>query len=315
MQRIPLLEGARRLLSILVEGYTTLNRRLWVLAIPIGLDLYLWLGPRVSLRGLFESLATLSQQFAQTGAPAALPLTDPPDLVGLISSPLLSVLIPRLDNPARPGYAALDWVPPSPLLLLLAGLAAAALVVLFWSLYLLPLADLVRGTNESGLGMLRRVPGTWGRMLLYCGMLLAGGAIVLFGIGAITVLAEVLSAGLTVLVLSVAGALVIWGLLFLFMAPYAILLSGVGPLQAIYYSFRAARTRLWSTMGFFLLTTMVQAGTASLWGRLAGQPVLVLLGIIANGYVVGGLAAAGLLFFRENLRDWLGRQGKAKVVQ
>jgi hypothetical protein len=314
LQQTSLLEGARRLLNILVEGYTTLNRRLWVLVIPIGLDLYLWLGPGVSLRGLIESLVAFSQQVAQANpqqATAALQLTDQPDLVGLISSPLLAVLIPRLAHPARPGYAVPAWVPPSPLLLVLAGLAAAALVVLFWSLYLLPLADLVRGSNESGLAMLRRVPGTWARMILYCGMVVVGGFLLLLGVILVAALAQAAGGGLAVLVLALAGALVVWVLLFLFMAPSAILLSGVGPLRAVSYSVQAARTRLWSTMGFFLLTTMVQAGTASLWERLSGQPVWVLVGIIANGYVVGGLAAAGLIFFRENLRDWLGRQNKA----
>ena len=41
LPQLPFLEGVRRLLNILVEGYATLNRRLWVLVIPIGLDLYL----------------------------------------------------------------------------------------------------------------------------------------------------------------------------------------------------------------------------------------------------------------------------------
>jgi hypothetical protein len=307
--------GVRRLFNILIEGYATLNRRLWVLVIPIGLDLYLWLGPHISLRGLLEGVIAFSRQVPQADPQTTAALqawAEQSNLAGLIASPLTSPLTARLTQPASPGYAALPWVSASPLLVLLAGLATAAVVLLFWSLYLLPLADLVRGSGEGGVQMLRRVPAAWGRMALYCGIVVLGGLALglAFTVGA--ALAQLLSAALALLLITLVGVLLAWGVLLLFMVPYAILLSGVGPLRAMAYSVRVARSRLWSAIGFLLLTALVQSGTTVLWDRLASQPVWVLLGIIANGYIVGGLAAAGLVFYREGLRDWLAR-GAARM--
>jgi hypothetical protein len=52
-----------------------------------------------------------------------------------------------------------------------------------------------------------------------------------------------------------------------------------------------------------------------LWERLASQPLWVFLGIIANGYIVGGIAAAALVFYREGLRDWLALVARARDGQ
>lgn len=314
--------SVRRLFNILIEGYATLNRRLWVLIIPIGLDLYLWLGPRISLRGLLEGMIALSQQVPQADPQTTAALqawAEQSNLAGLIASPLTAPLTARLNQLASPGYAALPWVSDSAFLVLLAGLVSAAVIVLFWSLYQLPLADLVRGSGESGVQMLRRVPAVWGRMALYCGIVVGGGVALLLGLGLVAVLVQFISTTLVLVVVTLAGGLLAWGVVLLFMVPSAILLSGVGPLRAMVYSIRVVRYQPWSAVGFLLLTTLVRSGTTVLWDRLAIQPLWVLLGIIANGYIVGGIAAAALVFYREGLRDWLAReqggQRKEKMIQ
>lgn len=310
MPQLPFLEGVRRLLNILVEGYATLNRRLWVLVIPIGLDLYLWLGPRISLQGLLAGVFAISQQVPQADPQTTAALQEwaaGANLAALIAAPLTAPLTARLNQPASPGYAALPWVSTSPLPVLLAGLAAAVVILGFYCLYMLPLADLVRGSGESGRQMLRRVPRTWGRLALYCGMVIGGGLTAGMALLLAAALAQFLSAALVMVLAVLAGALFAWGVLLLFLAPAAVLLSGVGPLRAVVYSVQVVRSRLFAAIGFLLLTMLVQSGTTALWARLAGRPVWVFLGIIANGYIVAGLAAAGLVFFREGLRDWLAR--------
>jgi hypothetical protein len=284
-----------------------------VLVIPIGLDLYLWLGPRISLRGLLEGVLAASQQVPQADPQTTAALQEwieRSNLAGLIAAPLTAPLTARLVQPASPSVAAQPWVSTSPLYVLLAGLGAAAVILLFWSLYLLPLADLVRGDGESGLQMLRRVPVVWGRMALYCGVLVAAGTALLVGFTLAAVLATLISPTLVLFVVALAFLPVVWGVVLLFMVPSAILLDGVGPLRAVIHSVQVARTRLWSTIGFLLLVALVQSGTGVLWDRLAGQPIWVFLGIVANGYVVAGLAAAGLVFYREGLRDWQARAAR-----
>ncbi len=317
MPRLGLLEGVRRLFSILVEGFATLNRRLWVLVVPVGLDLFLWLGPRVSLRRLVEPLATMLQQSPQADAESIVALQEwgaHANLIGLLADPLTGVLVPRLAEAAPAVRTAPAWEP-APFLLFVAGLAALALLLFAWSLYLVPLADLVRGSREGGLAMLRRVPGTWWRMAAFVGLVLGAGGGLLLGLSVVAMLGELLIPGVTILLALVAGTTLLWGVLLLYLAPAAVLVSAVNPWRAIVYSLRLARYRLWPLLGFLLLTTVVRTGIATLGGRLAGQPLLLLLAILVNGYVAAGLAAAGLVFYREMLRDWLGGQTRGNVVQ
>ena len=39
------------------DGYVTVNRRFEILLIPVILDLYLWLGPKLSVAGLIRQVA------------------------------------------------------------------------------------------------------------------------------------------------------------------------------------------------------------------------------------------------------------------
>lgn len=331
------LDGPRRLIAALVEGYATLNRRLWVLAVPLGLDLFLWLGPRLVPSRLVEAiLAPLSPaQMTNTDLPSplGLPPFDPSllrevgergNLFHLLAAPLLPVplpgfpiplipaLLPSLSSPAWPGFTPQAWDPPAGLVAGPLPLALLALGLLLGVLYQVPLADLVRGSNESGVHMLRRVPRAWWRMLILTVLgLLAGGAFLLLS-ALFTGIATILHPSLGSLVAYVVLALLLFALLFLYFTPQALLLSWVSPRRAVYYSVRVVRHSLWGSVGFVLLTWLVRVGTVSLWQYLSAHPLGMLAGILANAYITTGLAAAGLIFYRERLRDWLAAQGSGQ---
>jgi len=323
------LDGPRRLIAILIEGYATLNRRLWVLVVPIGLDLFLWLGPRLIVRqfaaailgilsseqGMNPSLgalwgaqfdpALLSRWGEQTNLfqLLAAPLLPVP-LPGF-SIPLISTLLPNLSNPAWPGFTPQAWDPPAGLVAGPLPLAILAVGLLLGAFYQLPLADCVRGSNESGVRMLRRVPRAWWRMLALTAMgLLAGGAFLVLS-ALFTGVATVIHPSLGGLVVYVVLALILFALLFLYFTPQALLLSWVPPLRAVHYSVQVVRHSFWSSVGFVLLVWLVRAGTGSLWQYLSAHPLGMLASIMANAYITTGLAAASLIFYRERLRDWL----------
>lgn len=317
MPKLGFPEGVRRLFNILVEGFAILNRRLWASVIPVGLDLFVWLGPRISLRRLTDPLVTMLQQAPQADAEAVAALQEwgaHSNLIGLLAAPLTGGLVPRLAGAAPAVYAAPAWEP-APFLLFCAALAALVLLLFAWSLYLVPLADLVRGSHEGGLTMLRRVPRVWRRMGALVGLALGVGGALLLGLSLVSLLGEMLIPGVTRFLAALAGLALLWTVFLLYLAPAAVLVSAAKPLRAISYSLRLARYHRWSLLGFLLLTTVVRMGIAALGERLAGQPLLLLLGILINGYVAAGLATAGLVFYREMLRDWLGGQARGNVVQ
>ncbi len=316
-----LLAGIRGLVEVLVEGYTLLNRRLWVLLLPVGLDLFLWLGPRISPQRPAEAVATMWEGMA--AAAASSPGVDPQvvqraaaalrtwgeqtNLNNLLSAYLIPLLLPRLSLPALPAYTPPVWTPATGWVLLPLPFLALALGLLSWTLYMAPIADLVRESSETGLAMLRRVGVTWGRLLVLLGLALVALGLFLGAAGLLLLLLAPLSASLAVLILYMAlGGL--FGVLFhLYFTPQALLLSGVGPRRGLFYSLQTVRSAPWVCLGFIALSLLIRAGTALLWQRLAVWPWGVLAGILCNAYISGGVVAATFLFFRERLQEWLAR--------
>ncbi|MGC8873799.1 MAG: hypothetical protein ACP5SI_05045 [Chloroflexia bacterium] len=311
MERPTLPGGLRRLIEPLIEGYATLNRRLWALAVPIGLDLFLWLGPRISPQRLADVLRA-----AVAGVPQVDPARNAQVLEALktwgetanlshfLSAYVLPLLIPRLGTAGPPGYAPPRWAP-EPGWALVLPLAAVLVGLLFWSLYVTPLAQLVRGNAEKPGSLMRRVVRTWGRMVRLLAVIAFGGIVFLLPAGFVASVAAIAFPGLATLISLVGLAFLFWIGLYLYFAPTAIAFSGVGPLRAIYYSLQVVRSSFWRSIWFIFLITFVRMGTVALWQRLASHPVGVGLGILGNAYIVGGLTTAGLLFYRDRLRIWL----------
>ncbi len=313
-QRPSLLDGLRQLLATLVEGYAILNRRLWVLIVPVGLDLFLWLGPRVSPLRLAESLSSLVAQAASVAQSSQM---DPQALaewtqalqdgagganvLDLVSFPLIPSLLPRLEAPAQPAVSTLHWVPEVGWLPLVA-LAAVVVGLLLWTLYLVPLADLVRGSNERGPRLLRRVPRAWWQMIQLMGIALGAALVFLVLLVVVSWFGALFSPSLGTLLAYLCGAAALWAVFYLYFSPNAVLVSGVKPLRAAAYSAQIVRFNLWSCLGFVALVYIVQLGTMTVWQRLGGYPWAVLVGIVANAYVTGGLLAAGLVFYRDKIR-------------
>lgn len=322
LERRPFSQGLRNLVDLLIEAYTTLNRRLWVLAIPIGLDFFLWMGPQILPRHLGNALASAWQEMMQRapGYPQIEPewgtrvveaLRDwgtHTNLARFLSGSVTPLLLPRLSNPALPGFTPPAWAPPSGWAVVPVFLVTIALGVLLWGLYLVPIADLVRESKESGKAMLRRAGVAWWRMLGLVFIVPLVGFVFALPAGFLASITALISPTLAALMFYSGVAFILWMLFYLYFAPNAILISGVGPLRAIYYSIQVVRSSLWQSLGFVLLSLMIRIGTISLWQRFANWSLGIALAILVNAYIVSGLATASLLFFRERLRTWLAKR-------
>lgn len=322
MQRLPLVRGFRQLIAVLIEGYTTLNQRPWVLAVPVGLDLFLWLGPRILPLRLAQLLASFWEARAPTmvdslqidpdllaqGTAVLLEWGKQTNLTHLLAASLTPLLLPRLSAPALPGYTPPAWAPALGWILLPIPLALVALGLLFWTLFLVPIADLVRGSYEDSAPMLRRVAVIWGHVLQLLGAILIGGFLLLPLAGLLASTISLLSPLLGAAMIYLLMGTILWAAFYLYFTPSAILVSGVGPWRAIRYSWAVVRSNLWPSLGFLSLVSLVRLGTASLWQGVAGHPLGVLAGILGNAYIVGGLATGGLIFYRNRLRAWLADQ-------
>ena len=80
---------------------------------------------------------------------------------------------------------------------------------------------------------------------------------------------------------------------------HVMVLEDVGPMRAIYLSYRVVRRNVWPTAGFITLTILISRGIPLALTQVIRQPVGVLLAMIAHAYVAAGLATGSLLFYRE----------------
>jgi hypothetical protein len=292
------------LIDTISLGYRALNRRIWLIILPITLSAYLWFGTPImldsalndgsalnSLPGVAE-LSGVQQEIVRTVLTSDLRL----NAVWLNLVPLLT--------PPQPPPTSTALLVSSPLMVLVSILLLNTITLLLSSLFLTGLSGAVRNDPLRPLSELRlalRVAWTLVRVLLA----LLGVGIVLglpfFAISAILI-AILPAAALPVFLLWYIA--IFWAYIYVGFVPEAILLSQKGPLRAVYNSVNLVRRNLAATLGLLLVSMIITSGLAVLWRQLATNPFGIALALLGSAYVGSGLSAARMEFYRERLARW-----------
>ena len=91
---------------------------------------------------------------------------------------------------------------------------------------------------------------------------------------------------------------------YLYYVIVALITDNLAVRQAVMQSITLVRANFWSTLGFILLTSVINIGFGLIFGRLAATPpVGTLVAVLANSYIGTGLAMALLVFYRTRLMD------------
>lgn len=286
-------------IDTLSAGFTSITRQLWILALPVALDLTFWWGPRLSpLSVLSRSLNALAidPQFRAQLSEAA----ENINLFHILAAGVLGV--PTLltgQTPASPlGPASAVAIPDEAALM--ASIALLTFMgLLVGCLYLVPIASRLQGAPAEIPGFLRRIALTWTRGLVLTSLLFAAG--LFLGLPLFLALAGLSSASpaagsvLTTFVF----ILLLWTWFYLFFTVDAILISQVGPLHAFRRSFNLVRLNFLQALGFISLTTLIGLGLPLAWLALGDHPLGLVAGIVGNAYVGTGLVTASLIFYRD----------------
>jgi hypothetical protein len=305
-------------IDTLSAGYGVVNRHPWLLLLPILLDLFLWLGPQLSIGRLVGRTLSRTLPLGPNGAAARmLDEAQQRDLVELAEGfNLLSALAPStlglpsfvatlgVRDPLN-SVAVQSW---GEALLILVGSTLGGM--LLGALFYAVLAQEVREGRVSPARVPLLAVRSWGRVLLY--LLLVFGVALLFGlpIGVLAVGAATFSPALGSLVLSTVLLGIVWVGIYLYFVPDAIFLSQVGPLQAIKNSVAVVRTSFWAAVGIILLITLVLLGMGRVWELASSSidgPWGLGLGILGNAYIASGLIAASMAFYKERIERVGGR--------
>src|SRR5919109_3640683 len=292
-------------IETLTAGYETINRRLWLLLIPIGLDLLFWVGPKLSIVWLGGYLPLSDVGTEQRSAVAD-------SLAYFNLAFVLALYVPTVlgKPPFAPvgaelsvaGARSVYQVLPPGLLLALALLVPAALLIA--ACYLGGIGQLVRTEAAApavprGAAWLRSAPRHWWRIVVLHAAAVV--AIVLLAVPwTLALLAGVRlsgeAAGLLIVLTQVA---LLWAAVYFFFALDAVILTDLHPVRAALSSVHLVRDQFWPALGLIGLTLLIGTGLPIVWRALAGQPLGLVASIVGNAYVGTGLAAASMLFYRD----------------
>jgi len=320
----------RGVMGCLAGGFELLGRNLLLLALPVALDLVLWLGPRVSIAPILLRFTQLLEMQPTADAQMTSQIAQATDLLELFASQfnLLSMLgtIPVLHVPsllARRGggggsplgeprvislsspFAAMPWW---------AGLLLAGIALGF--LYLNEIAHHVEtlpaySENPAGKvgvtdtatanGFTQGSIWKFARFLLFA-LGLAVAAFSVLSLWLIVVALGTLIAQSLGVLLWIAGVgLVSYAALHLVFVVPGLLLGNRRLLQAVGESILLSHMHLSSVVGLAVLAAVIYEGLAFAWSLPSSNSWALLVGIAGNAAVATGLTGALFLFYRERM--------------
>jgi hypothetical protein len=282
---------------------------MWLILMPVLLDIFFWLGPRLSIQQIVEESLTI---FAEEPAVASsvdqvLSLAPQINLFTSLSIPLLG--IPALMGGAMPSAAPVEpavYGVDSALIWFLLLMAFSLVGLLLSTLYLGLIARSIQ-PPESRLATGRFLPA------------LVRAGLRLFGLGIAFVLLAFLvslpllpiglilaffSSTLFVVVMITAVILVAF---YLSLAVPGILLSYRPLLPAILESFHLVRSNISSIVGFYLVTIVISNGMNLLWHMADDGSWITLISIAGHGFVSTSLVAAVFIYYRDRYITWQDR--------
>ena len=322
------------LIDSISEGYSAINRRPWLLLLPLLLNVYLWFGPQLSFGPLFNNVhgvlksiqpgvidqSEMQVLYDQLLANGSVDLRSQITLLNYVptlrqyiigagdgagnASGLPAIVEPpRLIDTRRTDTIEVASVGGA----LLAFVLLNALALAVSALFLAQVGAAVRQPSggrwlpRAGLGAALRVGlAMLGAVGIIVGVILALGLPFMF----FAYLLIFLNPTIGLLALELLFVVGFWVNIYIGFYREAIVIHDQGPLRAIYTSFNVVRRNFWGTLGFLALSLIVSLGSGVIWYRLLGSTVGLIIAMVGSAYIGSGLLAARMAFFRERLRRW-----------
>jgi hypothetical protein len=296
-------------IDTLTAGYETINRRLWLLLIPIALDLLFWFGPKLSVVRLAGYLPLGSLGFGDVlGVTELLARANLLFLVALYIPTVLGKVPFDVVAPTRglPERTIIQFEPATFALAVVVLLPVCLLVAAF---YLGHIGQLVRPASAPA-GWLRLSVRTWRRLVVVHLAALVGLVALAIPAGLVVAAGGAwVSRDFGSFLLFVFQVTLLWlGFYFFFWITATVVADG-NPVRAALTSVELVRSNFWPAVSLIGLILVIQTGLPIVWRSLA-TPVAslgawgswgLIAGIVANAYVGSGLAAASMLFYRDRV--------------
>jgi len=318
MQRLETLPPPPGVITSLQAGYNVVSSRVALIALPVLLDVFLWLGPRLSVGKWYSAVLADSINFLrQNGFPTqdlAVYTKNVPIMVDLmeklnwlgwirtlpIGIPTLMLDLPNEIPVQTPlGFQGVIQLP--------SFIVVVSLILLLtfagWlggGLYFRIVAGASLGEAEAGIGRVRAITQT---------SLLS----VIWGIGSVIVILPLflilaVLAAITPLLSQVAFFIILfftfWLVVPLFFTPHGIFVRKQNAIISIMSSLRMSRFTLPTSSMFVLSVFLLSRGLGYLWKVPTSDSWLMLVGIAGHAFISTTLLAASFVYYRD-MSDWL----------
>lgn len=309
------------ILPTLAAGFDLVTANLWLVVIPILLDIFYWIGPRLSSRSLILDLVDL---FQNTGGMPEISaqlaeVAEHTNLFTMLSVPYLGVpgLMASFIGPDQVPLAPAVREIESPLAWL--GLFAILVVIglLIATLFHGLIAWVVRNaslTIENASTFIRQLPlyvlRVFGlvfvllavMLTIYLPVLLAGTFLALF------------SPGAGQLLIFIGLAVIMWLLFYLSFSMHGILLGKRPVLAALFDSMRLIQKHWLPALLLFMLIIGARNILAWLWLWADTGSWLTLVSIAGYAFINTSLIAGTYIFYRDRY-DSIGKRGPGQARQ
>jgi hypothetical protein len=299
------------IINSIKAGFDTIASHITAILLPLLLNLFLWLGPRLRMEDLFNSIKNDVVGIWQRGGVPVQDIQQVLDwyertipninlfwLLRTLPIGISSLLLPKdtlstpLGDPAILQVSPLSfpgWI----LLLTLIGWTGGAL-------YFRSVAWIVVPGDEERVRTFHAVAQTI-LVSILCGILLMVIGIPLFVVLLLVVRLNAFLANLFVLFISLAS---VWVIVPLFFWPHGVFVKKQNVVTSILSSIQLTRFTL-PTSSFFVLTVFLLAyGLNFLWRIPAEDSWMTLLGIFGHSFVTTALLAASFIYYRD-MSAWL----------
>jgi hypothetical protein len=305
-------------LATISAGFDLTARHLWLIVLPVVLDLFYWLGPQLRFQKLIERLfQNLNEQLLEMqpaeaevlelGAQLvdAAPQATQTNLfttltVQLIGVPALMVgLVPETTPLTTQVFEVNNWSTWLGMFLIF-SLMGLLLTALFYTLVAVAISKQTPEMNQlNAVQWGNRILSSWLRLIGLALIFLFIVMILYIPLSFIGTILLLINNTLGLIALLVGLFIIIWVIIALSMAPYGIVLNGRPLLRAIVESVRLVQAYL--PFVIYLLVTVLLIGAILDWllFTVENGTWLTLVNIVGHAFVSTALVAAVFIFYRD----------------
>ena len=298
-------------------GFDAVANHVWLILLPLVLDIFLWLGPRLSVDSLLRPFVRYMFAQARRGVGSSevdrfletqtifLDGLQSFNLLSLISKfrtfpiGISSLLAEKMPVESPIGEQSIVQISSVPLLLLIAML----LTGIGWvvgGLYFRWVSGATLGQQETGISLLRAVVQTL--ILSVCWFI--GLMVVVLPIMFVLTLLTMINPILANIAMFVILLLAFWLIVPFFFMPHGIFARGQNAFLSILTSIRMARFTFPSSGMFVISVLVLSQGLNYLWSVPPDNSWMTLVGIAGHAFITTAVLAASFVYYRD-MNVWL----------